>query len=136
MIIKKAVFLLALTALPLLAGCEGMYAGADRGLADASTKPARQCIDAPLKETQVLDETTLYAEDAFGHASLIKMNGACLRRNEAIKIEYRGISQVCRASDVQISGFETPRFETPCFIDSVTSLTKDEAKAYRDGKKT
>ena len=136
MIVKKHIYVLTLLALPVLTGCEGMYAGADRGLAGASVKPARQCIMAPLQQTQILDEKTLYAEDGFGHASLIKMGGACMHKSEAVKIEYRGITQICGPADVQISGYSTPQFETPCFIDSVTSLTKDEAKAYRDGKKT
>jgi len=125
--------LIGLTLLPLLTGCQGMYGGVDRGLAEAS-KPLRQCLSAPLDQTRILDDKTLFASDRSGNAALIKMTGACMRKNEAVKIVYRGSTEICGPVDVEISGYSDPVMQMPCFIGSVTPLTRAEAKSYENGK--
>jgi len=112
-------------ALAVLAGCETPPSG---GMATAPS--AGRCVHAPLQDTHVVDPQTLVATDYSGGAVLIRMTGPCLERNEPIIIKYYGASQICDRMDVDISGRAADTVPTVCFIDSVTPLSRDEAKGY------
>lgn len=96
----------------------------------APDRPMRACVSAPLDDTRILDDSTLLVTDYHGNAALIKMNGRCLEKNEAIGIKYYGTNEICSAVDVQITGSVATNIPQTCFIDSVTPISKDEAKAY------
>jgi hypothetical protein len=109
------------------------FAQDDQARAKTPAPPAR-CLGYPLEETRVIDSSTLYARDQSGHAALIKMKGPCLEPDEAIGIKYYGTNQICGPLDVDISGSALTGIPRMCMIDTVTPLSKDEAKAYAFGK--
>ncbi len=122
--------LAALGAVVLLSGPSD--ARDDRG--PATPKPATRCLGYPLENTEVVDSETLFVQDQSGHAALIKMKGACLEPNEAIGLKYYGSNQICGPLDVEISGSVMTGIPRLCMIDTITPLSKDEAKAYLHGK--
>jgi len=97
---------------------------------DTTDRAQRACVSAPLDDTKVIDESTLLVTDYHGGAALIRMNGRCLEKNEAIGIKYYGSSQICDPVDVDITGSVATNIPQHCFINSITSISKDEAKAY------
>lgn len=97
---------------------------------DTTDRAQRTCVSAPLDDTKVIDDSTLLVTDYHGSAALIRMNGRCLQKNEAIGIKYYGSSQICDPVDVDITGSVATNIPQHCFISSITSISKDEAKAY------
>ena len=120
--------LVAAGAFAALAASQSMAGNDDTR--DNGDRARRACVSAPLDDTRVLDDSTLLITDYHGNAALVKMNGRCLEKNEAIGIKYYGSNQICGPVDVQITGSVATNIPIPCFIDSVTPLSKDEAKAY------
>lgn len=112
----------ALAASQTLAGSDDTRDNGDRA--------RRACVSAPLDDTQILDDSTLLVTDYHGNAALIKMNGRCLQKNEAIGIKYYGSSQICDPVDVDITGSVATNIPQHCFISSVTPISEDQAKAY------
>jgi len=123
-----SVALIAGGAFAALAASQTM-AGSDTAR-DRGDGARRACVSAPLDDTRILDDSTLLVTDYHGNAALIKMNGRCLEKNEAIGIKYYGSNQICGPVDVEITGSVATNIPIPCFIDSVTPISKDEAKAY------
>jgi len=97
---------------------------------DRGSRPARTCVQSPLEDTRIIDESTLLVTDYHGNAAILKMSGRCMQKNEAIGIKYYGVNEICGRTDVDITGSVATAVPIPCFIDSVTQLSKDEAKAY------
>ena len=101
--------------------------GRSRGVAPG------QCVSSPLNRTRIVDSRTLYVDDYSGRAVLLHMSGECLNdRNEAIGVKFQGTNQICDPLDVDITD-SVLRMPTPCLVDSVEALDKDQAKAYRNG---
>lgn len=93
-----------------------------------------QCVSAPLNTSKIIDSRTLYVDDYSGHAALLHMTTQCLNdRDEAIGIKFQGTSRICGPLDVDITD-SVLTMPTPCLIDSVEPLDKDQARAYRNGK--
>ncbi len=93
-----------------------------------------QCVSSPLDTTRIVDSRTLYVDDYSGHAVLLHMTSQCLNSfHEAVGIRFVGTSRICDPLDVDVTDsiFTMP---APCMVGSVEALSKDDAKAYRNGK--
>ena len=120
--------LVAVGALGVLAARQSVARNDDNR--DSSARTARSCVQAPLDDSRVIDESTLLVTDYHGNAAILKMSGRCMEKNEAIGIKYYGVNQICNRTDVDITGSVASAVPIPCFIDTVTQLSKEEAKAY------
>jgi len=120
-------------ALGVIGALSGQSLAQDDQTRTQTPAPPARCLGYPLEETRIIDRDTLYVRDQSGHAALIKMKGACLEPNEAIGLKYYGTTQICGPLDVDISGSALSGMPRMCMIDSVTPLSKDEAKAYLHG---
>ncbi len=93
-----------------------------------------QCVSAPLDDTRIIDSRTLYVDDYRGHAVLLHMGSECLNSfHDAVGLKFLGAERICGPMDVDVTD-SVLTMPTPCLIDSVEALDKDQAKAYRNGK--
>lgn len=92
-----------------------------------------QCVSAPLDDTRVIDESTLYIDDYHGNAVLLHMTSQCLTDHEAVALKFFGSERICGPLDVDVTG-SALTFPRPCIVGSVEALSKEEAKAYKHGR--
>ncbi len=92
-----------------------------------------QCVAEPLDTTRIIDKRTLYVDDYSGRAVLLHMSNECLNSfNEAVGLRFVGTSEICGPLDVDVTD-SVLTAPVPCMIESVEALSKDEARAYRNG---
>ncbi|WP_443750703.1 hypothetical protein [Asticcacaulis solisilvae] len=96
----------------------------------ADGTPRRQCLSSPLDTTRVIDEKTLFIQDRMGNAAVLHMSNQCLSNFDPTMFKFRGTSEICGKNDAEISGLDG-HIPTPCFVDSIQWLNKDEAAKYR-----
>ncbi|UDF04965.1 hypothetical protein [Asticcacaulis sp. AND118] len=101
--------------------------------ADDGKKAPPRCVNGPGIDTTVLDEETVLAEGAGRGGVLIKVDGCRLTPYDILVFEYRGSVQICDPIDVQLSvrANGMGHFKTPCFVQSVTPVSAEEAKGLR-----
>lgn len=104
-----------------------------------SLKPdaAKQCYDLNnMRSRMVIEPDSLLIEDAYGKYVLVKLTAPCRNIDELDRIgfEFNGSTLLCKRTDVKI--LHSRNTETPlrCLIDTMTPLTKDEAKALMTPK--
>lgn len=90
----------------------------------------RRCLSAPLDTTRVVDEKTLFLQDRMGTAAILHMSSQCLSNFDPTLFKYHGTSDICSKNDADISGLQG-HIPTPCFVESIQWLSKDEAAKYR-----
>jgi hypothetical protein len=95
-----------------------------------ASKPLATCISGSGFNTQVIDEQSLLADD-HGSYFLFKVSGCRLNDFDTPVFRYFGATRICKPIDVRLSLLSQPGFESPCFIDSITPITKDEATALK-----
>lgn len=94
-----------------------------------------QCVSRPLDTTRIVDRSTLYVDDYRGHAVLLHMTSQCLNQfHDAVGLEFRGAERICDPMDVDVTDSIMTEMPVPCMVDSVEALSKDQARAYRNGK--
>ncbi|MDC7675646.1 DUF6491 family protein [Asticcacaulis machinosus] len=104
-----------------------------------SVKPdePKQCYDlGNMRSRMVIEPDSLLIEDAFGKYVLLKLTAPCRHIDELDKIgfEFNGSTQLCRKTDVKILHSRNTEAPLRCLIDTMTPLTKDEAKVYMTPK--
>ncbi|WP_189488496.1 DUF6491 family protein [Asticcacaulis endophyticus] len=104
-----------------------------------SVKPdaPRQCFDLNNMRTRmVIEPDSLLIEDGFGKYVLLKLTAPCRNIDELDRIgfEFNGSTQVCSRTDVKILHSRNTEAPLRCLIDTMTPLTKDEAKVYMTPK--
>lgn len=93
----------------------------------------RQCLDAGhLNRKMVVDKTTILIEDGFGRSALLKLHAPCQNLDDLDKIgfEFFGTTQICDKRDVKILYSRFDEAPVRCLIDSITPLSKEEARKY------
>ncbi|MBW8734111.1 MAG: hypothetical protein JF571_07370 [Asticcacaulis sp.] len=96
----------------------------------ADGSPPRRCLSAPLDTTRVIDEKTLFVQDRMGTAAILHMSSQCLSNFDPTMFKYHGTTDICSRNDAEISGLQG-HIPTPCFVDSIQWLSKDEVAKYR-----
>ncbi len=131
---KMHKFTLLAAGLGLAAGCLTVAACSSMPGDQASAAgSAKRCVSAPLQTTRIVNANTLYIEDQSGQAALMHMAGSCLGNfNEAVRMTFRGSTQICGPHDVDVTGQITST-AIPCFAESLEMLNKEQAASYRDG---
>jgi|GEM_PF-2583055 len=95
----------------------------------------RRCVYGPGIDTHVLDEETLLAKGSGRGGVLIKVNGCRLTPYDILVFEYHGSQQICDPLDVQLSVRDSfSPIRSPCFIQSVTPVSPEEARALEKQK--
>lgn len=92
-----------------------------------------RCLDAShLNRKIVVDKMTVLIEDSFGRSALLKLSAPCQNLDDLDKIgfEFFGGTQICDRRDVKILYSRFDEAPVRCLIESVTPLTKEEAKKY------
>ncbi len=90
----------------------------------------RRCLSAPLDTTRVIDEKTLFIQDRMGTAAILHMSSQCLSNFDPTMFRFRGTNDICSKNDAEISGLQG-HIPTPCFVESIQWLSKDEVAKYR-----
>lgn len=93
-----------------------------------------KCIDASqLNRKMVVNKTTVLIEDGFGRSALLKLSAPCQNLDDLDKIgfEFFGGTQICDRRDVKILYSRFDEAPVRCLVESVTPLTKEEAKKYQ-----
>lgn len=101
------------------------------------TEAPRQCYDFNNMRTRmVIEPDSLLIEDAFGKYVLLKLTAPCRNIDELDKIgfEFNGSTQVCSRTDVKILHSRDTEAPLRCLIDTLTPLTKDEARVLMTPK--
>lgn len=115
----------ALSALTILA-----MAPASAQTESQTPQAAKQCVYNMNMHTQILDQNTILATNTGRGGIVLDVKGCRLHSSDTLVMEYRGSNQICGPSDVQISVRDSSSaMITPCFIQSVKAVTKEEAKA-------
>jgi len=91
----------------------------------------RRCLSAPLDTTRVIDERTLFIQDRVGTAAILHMSSQCLSNFDPTMFKFRGTNDICSKNDAEISGLQGGTIATPCFVESIQWLSKDEVAKYR-----
>jgi hypothetical protein len=97
---------------------------------DAAGGSARRCLSAPLETTRVIDEKTLFVADRMGTGAILHMSSQCLSNFDPTMFRFRGTNDICSKNDAEISGLQG-NIPTPCFVDSIQWLSKEELAKYR-----
>ncbi len=90
----------------------------------------RRCLSAPLDTTRVIDEKTLFVQDRMGTAAIVHMSHQCLSSFDPTMFKFRGVSDICKPNDADISGLQG-NIRTPCFVENIQWLSKEEVAKYR-----
>ncbi len=98
--------------------------------------PLKQCVHSSNLQTEILDQSTILATGTGRGGVVLDVKGCRLHPSDVLVFEYRGSNQICGPMDVQISVRDTASgMTTPCFIQTVKPVTRDEAKALSTQKK-
>lgn len=97
---------------------------------DSASAPS--CINSDRADTVIIDESTILASRG-NQRVVIKVDGCRLDDNEVLVFEYHGSPRICDRMDFQLTQMSRVGnglgFPQACFVQSVTPVTKDEAKA-------
>ncbi len=129
----KSNILKTIAAASVLAGITIVVAACSTPGTQASQSTPRQCLTAPMETTNVIDEKTLFISDNRGQGALVHMKGSCLSKFEPVGFKFRGSSDICAPIDADITG-SLSSIPTPCFVDSIEFLTKEQTAAQQSGK--
>ncbi len=131
----KSHILKAVAAASVLAGIAIIATGCSTPEMQAGQSSPRQCLIGPMNTTNVIDEKTLFISDNRGQGALVHMKGSCLSKFEPVGFKFRGSSDICAPIDADITG-SLSTIPTPCFVDSIEFLTKEQTAAQERGKAT
>lgn len=96
---------------------------------DEAGKPViRACVNGSGADTHVLDEKTLLITDHNRSAVRVEVAGCRLNPHDPLIFKYRGTTQICDPIDVDVSVRSPGGFQSPCFAQSVTPISVEEAK--------
>ena len=129
----KSHILKAAVAVSALVGLATVITACSTPGTQASQSAPRQCLIGPMNTTNVIDEKTLFISDNRGQGALVHMKGSCLSKFEPVGFKFRGSSDICAPIDADISG-SLSSIPTPCFVDSIEFLTKEQTAAQERGK--
>ena len=107
------------------------------GLMALSDKPSEsksklsQCVQGPFENTQVIDEKTLLIEGRGSDFAVLKVSGCRLTDWDPVQFVFHGTNSICSAIDADLSVLEGRSFPIHCFVDSMTPISRDEAKAMK-----
>ena len=96
-----------------------------------SEAPAQRCIGSPSDVSWApVDDHTIVA--SAGSRSFRVTTNQCPRLREPLAhvvVVQEAAGQICGPHDVRLYVSGADRIPTPCFIQSITPLTRDEARA-------
>ena len=131
----KSHILKAFVAVSALAGVAAVITACSTPGTQAGQSTPRQCLIGPMNTTNVIDDKTLFISDNRGQGALVHMKGSCLSKFEPVGFKFRGSSDICAPIDADITG-SLSSIPTPCFVDSIEFLTKEQTAAQERGKAT
>lgn len=98
---------------------------------DAKTNMA-SCIRAGSFDTKIIDSSTIIAQGEGAGGLLIKVSGCSLNTFDPLVFNFHGSNYLCSRLDMDISQ-ASQGFKSQCFVESVTSINKDEMKSLEAG---
>lgn len=101
--------------------------------AQAGQSKPRQCLMGPMETTNVVDEKTLFIIDGHGQGALVHMKATCMSKFEPVGFKFRGTNDICAPIDADITG-SLSTIPTPCFVDTIEFLTKEQTQAQQKAK--
>jgi hypothetical protein len=135
---SRAPLLTALTGAALLAGAAAAAAQPEPPANRGEATSLRQCIDqASSWSWTPYDDHTILVRSG-GHAYQVTTN-SCPRLADPLPIittKIRGGSSICSPHDVQLFVADSAdRSPIPCFVQSITPLTEEQAKAIESRRR-
>lgn len=94
---------------------------------EKTKRPVRACVNGPDTRTHVLSESTLLVTDRGRGAVLVEVAGCRLNPFDPLIFKYRGTTQICDPIDLDLAVRSVGGFNTPCFPQSVTPVSPEEA---------
>ena len=90
-----------------------------------------QCVQGPFENTEVIDESTLLIEGRGSGFAVLKVSGCRLSDWDPVQFVFHGTNSICAPIDADLSVLENRTLPVHCFVDSVTPISRDEAKALK-----
>ena len=102
---------------------------------EVKTRPkASTCLSSSNMDTTILDKDTILARSMDGRGMLIHVKGCGLTSFDPLVFTFRGSNTICDRMDVEV-GQLSQGFKRQCFVQSVETLTAEEAKGLENRRR-